>query len=182
MPLFRKRNKEYDKAARLLSEGKIEESIEMFRDIIRADPNDSNSMVALAVALLEVQDDPKRTSEETEEALILLDKAAKLAPDDPVPIFNRGVFYRKLGMYQEALAAFQTALEIEERQPLAVLHMAEIHYELENWEQAIDLARVALTRDPGLEYALTWVRDAMIQAGQLEDAINDIKRAKQKSS
>ncbi|TXT56437.1 MAG: hypothetical protein BAJATHORv1_20026 [Candidatus Thorarchaeota archaeon] len=182
MPLFRSRNKEYEKAARLLSDGKTERAIEMFREIIKADPLDTNSMVALAVALLEKQENPKIASPDTEEALALLDRAASIEPQDPVPIFNKGVFYRKLGMHQEALEAFEMALEVEERQPLAILHMAEIHYELENWEEAIELARLALTRDPGLEYALSWVRDAMIKAGQLEDTINDIRRAKSKEN
>ena len=46
--------------------------------------------------------------------------------------------------------------------------MAEINYELAHWEEAVELARMALVRDPGLEEALSWVPDAMRKAGLLE--------------
>jgi len=47
--------------------------------------------------------------------------------------------------------------------------MAEINYELENWDEAIKLARLALVRDPGLERSMGWVRVAMRKAGFLHN-------------
>jgi tetratricopeptide (TPR) repeat protein len=67
-------------------------------------------------------------------------------------------------MLEEALVSFQAALDIEKRLPLAILHMAEINYELGRWEESIELARLALIRDPGLEGSMEWVRDAVSKA------------------
>jgi tetratricopeptide (TPR) repeat protein len=98
-----------------------------------------------------------------------LDLAAEKAPQDPVPHFNKGVCLRHLGQREEALKSFRAVLEREERNALAVLHMAEINYEMERWDEALELARVALVRDPTLEPNLGWVRVAMRKAGRLED-------------
>ncbi|MGY5852644.1 MAG: hypothetical protein RTU92_03670 [Candidatus Thorarchaeota archaeon] len=164
MPLFSRKDKDYENAARLLSDGEVREAVEGLRDILRDNPYHTNAMVTLAVALLEVQVDLDRESPRTLEAFELLDKAAELSPGDIVPIFNKGVCQRKLGLRGEALDTFQRVLEIERRHTLAILHMAEINYELKNWAKAIELARLALIRDPGIESVLFWVKDAIDQA------------------
>ncbi|MFX1265907.1 MAG: tetratricopeptide repeat protein, partial [Promethearchaeota archaeon] len=173
MPLFgRKKDKEYQEAARLLSEGQAEEASEKLREFLDKHPNDTNAMVSLAVALIQIQKRPALDSPSTQEALILLDQAADLNPRDPVAIFNKGVCQRTLGLLADALESFEAALEVEDRLPLAILHMAEINYELENWEKAVELARLALVRDPGIEGALTWVPDAMKNAGYMDEEGN----------
>ncbi len=176
MPLFRRKDKEYERAAELLIQGEPEKAIQILREILKTRPDHSNAMVTLAVALLEIQKEPALTNPETEEAFALLDRAAEIAPKDPIPPFNRGVCYRKLGMHEEALASFEKALEIQERLPLALLHIAEIHYELENFDEAIEYARLALIRDPGLSEAMPWVRDALEKAGKLEPKGTDIQK------
>jgi tetratricopeptide (TPR) repeat protein len=93
-----------------------------------------------------------------------------------VPPFNTGVCLRKVGELKMALENFQRALKLEKKQPLALLHIAEINYELGNWETAIEYARMALMRDPGVEGALGWVKDAMRNAGRLDDAGNPIQK------
>jgi tetratricopeptide (TPR) repeat protein len=173
MPIFgRRKDKEYREAARLLSDGKTEEASQRLREFLDKHPNDANAMVSLAVALVQVQREPTLDSSNTQEALALLDKAAELKPKNPVAVFNKGVCQRELGLLAEALESFETALEIEDRLPLAILHMAEINYELENWERAVELARLALVRDPGIEGALTWVPEAMKNAGYMDDEGN----------
>jgi len=57
---------------------------------------------------------------------------------------------------------------------LAIAHMAEINYELGRWEKTIELVRLALVRDPGLEESMGWVRIAMRKAGMLDDDGNPI--------
>ena len=126
-------------------------------------------MVTLAVALIQGQEEPNKDSPETQEAFSLLDQAAELNPKDAVPVFNKAVCFRNLGMLEEALSQFDKALEIEDRLTLAILHKAEINYELERWQEAVELARLALIRDPGIESALTWVPKAMEEAGMLDE-------------
>ncbi len=176
MPLFRKQDKEYKMAAGLLLEGNAKEAIPILRGVLEKNPDHYNAMVTLAVALLEIQENPVMTSPETQEAFQLLDRAAQIKPKDPVALFNRGVCYRKLGMLEEALASFHAAIEIQKRFPLALLNIAEINYELENWDTAIEYARLAITRDPALSHAMPWVRDALEKAGRLEPKGTEIKK------
>ncbi|MFW9793390.1 MAG: tetratricopeptide repeat protein [Candidatus Thorarchaeota archaeon] len=177
MPLFgRSKDKEYTAAARLLANGDAAGAIEALEKIIESDPDHMNAHVTLAIALMEVQENPDRDSPQTVEAFAHLDTAAGLEPDNPVPMFNMGVCQRNLGMLEESLVTFEKALEIEERQPLAILHMAEVNYELERWEEALRLAKLALIRDPGLESSMGWVRVAMRKAGMIDDDGNVIHR------
>ncbi|MFW9788767.1 MAG: tetratricopeptide repeat protein [Candidatus Thorarchaeota archaeon] len=177
MPLFRRsKDAEYRNAARLLNEGKVEEAISELRIIIEKSPEHINSYVSLAVALMEVQENPTRDSPETVEAFALLDTVAELDPKNPIPHFNMGVMLRNLGQLEESLVSFEKAIEREERQPLALANMAEVNYELERWEEAIRLAKLALIRDPGLEASMGWVRVAMRKAGMLDNDGNVIHR------
>ena len=123
---------------------------------------------------METQDQPDRESPETVEAFQLLDKASVIAKKDAVPLFNRGVILRDLGLLEKALESFKAAARLDRKLPLALLHSAEICYELERWDEAIEFARAALVKDPGIESALTWVKDAMDKAGYIEDKRNVI--------
>ncbi|OLS21662.1 MAG: hypothetical protein ThorAB25_26630 [Candidatus Thorarchaeota archaeon AB_25] len=169
MPLFgRTKDLDYRNAARLLNEGRVEEAITALRIIIEKKPEYINAYITLAVALMEVQETPTRDSPQTVDALALLDTAAALDPKNPIPHFNMGVTLRKLKLLEESLVSFEKALEREERQPLAIANMAEVNYELERWEEAVRLAKLALIRDPGLESAMGWVRVAMRKAGMID--------------
>jgi len=175
MPLFkRSRDKEYEIATRKLAEGQIREAIDLLRSILSKKPDNKNARITLAVALMQAQDKPSKDDPLTIEALQQLDSAAMMNPDDPVPYFNKGVLLRNIGLLEEALRSFEIALGIEERMALAIAHMAEINYELERWDRAIELARLALVRDPGLEESMGWVRVAMRKAGKLDDDGNPI--------
>lgn len=176
MPLFGRRKSEYDQAAELITKGEIDKAIPILERVIAKGPTHTNARVALAVALLEKQDKATRETEDTQKAFRLLDEAAELAPDDPVPLFNRGVCLRKLDEPEAALESFSAALDVHEQLPLALLHMAEINYELERWDQAIDLARKALVMDPGFEASMDWVRDALRKAGKLDEGKNIIEK------
>ncbi|TFG32826.1 hypothetical protein EU527_09355 [Candidatus Thorarchaeota archaeon] len=181
MPLFRQsKDNEYKEAVKSLANGKTDEAIERLRVIISKKPSHTNARVSLAIALMQTQEKPDLESQFTKEALEQLETVATMAPKDPVPHFNKGVLLRNLSLNIEALHAFETALELEEKLPLAILHMAEINYELENWEKSVELARLALVRDPGLESSMGWVRVAMRKAGMLDENGNVISKTEDK--
>ena len=177
MPIFgRSKDSDYRNAARMLNEGRVEDAITELKIIIEKNPEHLNAYITLAVALMEAQKDPKSDSVQTIEAFALLDTAAALDPENPLPHFNMGVMQRNLGLLEESLGSFEKALEREKRQPLAIANMAEVNYELQRWEEAVRLAKLALIRDPGLEGAMGWVRVAMRKAGMLDDDGNVINR------
>lgn len=172
----RKHDEDYREAASLLAEGMTHDAIDRFRDILKEKPNHYNSLIAIGVALIQIQETPSLSDSQTEEAFRYLDQAASMDKKNPVPIFNKGVCLRNIGMFEEALETFDQVLAIEKKNPLAVLHKAEINYELERYEEALVLAKLALARDPGLEGSMGWVRDAMRKAGLLDDDGNVIRK------
>ncbi len=177
MPLFgRKKDKEYESAARLLTEGKTDEAIEKLREFIREHPHHTNALTARGVALIQSLGEEKDNPLAIQEAMDYLDRAAAANPKDPVPIFNKAVCLRDIGRIEEALALFDQTLELEKRFALAILHKAEINYELENYEEAIELARLAIIRDPALANTMSWVKDAMEKGGMLDEDGNPIDK------
>jgi tetratricopeptide (TPR) repeat protein len=180
MKLFgRKKDDKYAQAARLLADGEVERAVEMLRNFLEDNPDNANAHTSLGVALIHLQEDPSADTPEMKEAFQHFERAFELKPDDAVPIFNKAVALRDLGLFDDALASFDRVLEVEERNALAVLHKAEINYELENYEEALRLAKLALIRDPALEEQLVWVKDAMRRGGFLDDGGNIIVKPKE---
>ena len=175
MPFFKKMNIEaYRAAARLLADGQTEIAIEKLREIIEEEPKHKNALIAMGVALIQIQEQPSIDNQQTTEAFEYLDKAASLSPKNPVAVFNKGVCLREIGMLHEALVQFDAVLAIEKKNPLSILHKAEINYELGNWREALKLAKLALARDPGLAGSMEWVKDAMKKAGLMDEEGNVI--------
>ena len=177
MPIFgRKKNKEYELAVRLLAEGQFEDAIQRLRAIIDEHPNYTNALTSLGVAMIQSLGENKEDGRVIQEAFDYLDRAMDSNPKDPIPVFNKAVCLRDLNRLNDALVTFQRVLEIQERFALAVLHQSEINYELENWEEAVDLARLAAIRDPSTTVSMTWVKDAMEKAGLLDEDGNPIEK------
>ncbi len=177
MPLFgRSKNKEYNEAARLLADGDIDLAMMKLQEIIENHPDHTNALTTLGVAIIQSLGNGEKNPVVVEKAISYLDRAAEVNPKDPVPLFNKAVCLRDLGRAEEALELFDRVLAIEKRFTLAILHKAEINYELENYEESIELARLAIIRDPTVASTLTWVKDAMEKAGLLDEKGNPIDR------
>ncbi len=177
MPIFgKKQDKEYEEAVRLLADGQIEDAIEQLKNIIERHPNYTNALTSLGVAMIHSLGENKEEGSVVEEAFDYLNRAMASNPEDPVPVFNKAVCLRDLGRLDDAVAAFDRVLEIEERFALAILHKAEIRYEQERYEEAVDLARLAAIRDPATTQTMSWVKDAMEKAGLLDEDGNPIDK------
>ncbi|MHA2425281.1 MAG: tetratricopeptide repeat protein [Candidatus Thorarchaeota archaeon] len=177
MPIFgRNRNKEYEQAVKLLAEGQIEEAIDHLRLILENYPDYTDALTSIGVAMIQSLGEHKQDGRVVQEAFDYLDRAMASNPKDPVPVFNKAVCLRDLGRFDDAIATFDRVLEMEERFALAVLHKAEIRYEQEMYEEAVDLARLAAIRDPSTTVSMTWVKDAMEKAGLLDEDGNPIDK------
>jgi tetratricopeptide (TPR) repeat protein len=110
VPRFRySKDTEYKRAAKMLAEGYVQESIDLLRDILEERPDNMNARITLAVALMQAQESPDANSPLTEDALRQLDIAAAQNTKDPVPYFNKGVLQRNVGQLEEALQSFESA-------------------------------------------------------------------------
>jgi tetratricopeptide (TPR) repeat protein len=99
-------------------------------------------------------------------------KAATLNPADASAHYNIGLIYQQRGEYQEAKAAFQRAIEIDEEEIDAHYQLGRIAREEERLADAVQYFDAVVTRAPQHSLYEVWreIGRAYLQANQLEDA------------
>ena len=93
-----------------------------------------------------------------ESALLLLENARKIAPDDPAVASALGRSYMESGMYAQALAEFGRALALSPGEPKAMNNRGAVLLALGQRDAAIADFHRALSRDPCLFDALINLR------------------------
>lgn len=138
------RAQEAQKAAALLSEGKVNEAVVAFEKIVEADPANANSQYNLGLAY-ERRDQFEKAREHYEEAIKAkpdfgaaflaignsfmaqknfvdaitpLTKAVELLPQSYEAAYNLGACYSNSGNYAEAESAFKKAIAINPKEPI----------------------------------------------------------------
>ena len=98
----------------LLDKGDLDGAEAELRRALELDPRSAGALNGLAVVDYErALRNPARAEELRQEGLSLLEKARRLAPEDPQVAFNFGMFYDELGRPQEAGLAWARYLEID---------------------------------------------------------------------
>ncbi len=108
-------------------------------------------------------------AEKYEEAIKNFDKCIDLDPSKPIPWFNRGITYMRLGDYQMAMKDMKEVLQISPESKKAWLNLGTCRKRLTDLKGALLCYRKALTIDPnyadawynlGLVYELKSMRDS----------------------
>jgi tetratricopeptide (TPR) repeat protein len=86
-------------------------------------------------------------SEKTEAAKDILDKAIEAKPENYMFFWARGLVYRRMNNYDEAILNFRTATELAPDTPTLYYHIGVVYYNI-----GIDLRQSALTIDENDEY------------------------------
>ena len=86
-------------------------------------------------------------SEKTETAKDILDKAIEAQPENYMFYWARGLVFRRMNNYDEAILNFRTATELAPDTPTLYYHIGMVYYNL-----GIDLRQSALTIDENDEY------------------------------
>lgn len=84
------------------------------------------------------------------QALIVLDQAERIAPQDPAPVAEKGRIYLEQGDAARALEAFGRALALAPNDPRAMQNRGLALLQLGQWEAAVADFRRALDKDPCL--------------------------------
>jgi tetratricopeptide (TPR) repeat protein len=92
-------------ALRLASQEHWQELAELYREMVRLQPDDPEASARLGSVLLFALGKP-------EEAVGPLEEAARLAPTDPQPRLALAVALNALGRHPQAVAAFEEALRL----------------------------------------------------------------------
>jgi hypothetical protein len=124
----------------LMRAGQYEEAEQLLRAAVMAEPNDSNTIHALAMALLE-----QETREKSEEAVALLQHVGAMLRDEMIALScNMGKALGELGRTKEAIASFQGVLRsypnhTGARYGRGLMRMQEAHFKeaVEDFDQVI---------------------------------------------
>lgn len=152
----------YSEGSRLLSQGRIYESIDNFKESVSRNPNYVDPIFGLAKAYFRL--------EEYEQALSYVRRARLLAKENYDIAALEGRIYTGLGNYEEAESLFQSLLQ---RQPFnreLIFGLAELHVAMGNIENALNNYRRALASDP-------YNRRGLLSAALLYAAQNKVSAA-----
>lgn len=112
------------------------------------------------------------------EALAAVDKASKIAPEDPRIPTIRGLTYGSMGEHAKAERFYAQAVRANPKDPQPKVNRADSLIELGRYEEAIALATAALQDRPNYFEALQTRATAHLAMGDGEAALADIKQAR----
>lgn len=106
---------------RLYQEGNIQGAIGEFQKGLRIDPADTNLLNSLGVCYGVLEDYTN--------ALTAFETAIWLAPDELMPVYNKGFVFLRQGRSEQALDCFLAANKLEPNVFEVVFHIGQIHME-----------------------------------------------------
>jgi tetratricopeptide (TPR) repeat protein len=86
-------------------------------------------------------------------ALRHFDAVVEADPTDPLAQNNRGFCLYHLGKHDEAIAAYQRAIELDRENPSHAYDLACIHHKIGDTEKAVDLLRKTVRNHPDFQAA-----------------------------
>ena len=110
------------------------------RKLLSRDPDNANLLNTLGYKLLSYDD-------RLNEAMVLIDKALSLSPDDPAIIDSMGWAHFRLGNYAEAVKHLQRAMELLDDHEIAA-HLGEALWAIGQREQAMQVLERGLKTNP----------------------------------
>ncbi len=148
---------------------------EFYNQALSQKPEDAKAMNSLALAFFEMQ--------EYDEALQMYLKAAKIAPDDPIPLEKAATLYENAGNRNAAAEMAVRAAEL-------YLKRQEIEKAIENWSRAVSISpehlrahsRLAIVferlgRKPQAAREYLHIASLMQHSGDIAKAIDAVNRA-----
>ena len=148
---------------------------EFYNQALSQKPEDVKATNSLALALFEMQ--------EYDQALQMYLKAAKIAPDDPIPLEKAATLYENAGNRD---AAAETAVRAAE----LYLKRQEIEKAIENWSRAVSISpehlrahsRLAIVferlgRKPQAAREYLHIASLMQHSGDIAKAVDSVNRA-----
>lgn len=152
-----------------LQAGNYPEAENVFRQIIAAQPNHLDSYFSLAMIAMSVN--------QPDAALLLVDRAAAIAPQHPVVLVNRGRVLDRLDRDDEAREHYEQAVRLAPDDPQTLTALGDfvgIRYEL---ERATELYEKAIAVAPSHGAAYTGYSVVLHKLNRLDDAISAARKA-----
>ncbi|HOG15813.1 MAG TPA: tetratricopeptide repeat protein [Syntrophales bacterium] len=131
------------KATRAMQEGRYEESISLFREVLKKNENNVEALKGLGETYLRMKKTP--------EAVAVLEKAHRLAPEDKVAGVNLGVAYNMNEQYDKAVQLWRPYVEKEPASNLSAVIRRQITLAL--YRDAAKKAKEAVKQEALLQAA-----------------------------
>ena len=192
-----------DRAFRLHREGRVPEAETIYREVLKATPDNGDALGLLGTAAMQtgraeeaarlirqaIQSIPDRdhlhnnlglalkAGGREEEALDAFRRAVRLNPENTGALNNLGNLLQRGGQAGEAEQAYLRALAVDGEDPVTLSNLGALYTEGGKPEQAIPLLEKALLGAPDDAGALLNLCNALKSAGRLEEALNCLRRA-----
>ncbi|WCN36307.1 tetratricopeptide repeat protein [Aneurinibacillus uraniidurans] len=163
-------------AARLHSEGKVDQSLQILTDIIEY--TDYDYAYERRAHIL-------RESGEDERALADLNEAIRLNPKPYMYWYARAIIYKDFGDFEQAVADFNEVIkrETEETVISTYYELARTYVQMEDYPEAIRIFKMTV-EDPSREIPIYyyWLSYSLEQIGEVEEAIHYLQKGKESIS
>jgi predicted O-linked N-acetylglucosamine transferase (SPINDLY family) len=153
----------------LHQQGKLAEADRLYREVLTKAPNQPEALHFLGV--LESQ------RGRYEQALALMDRAAKISPKNPAMLYNRANTLRDMGRLEDALAGYDAALRIKKDNVAALNNRGTVLSSLARYSEAIGSFDAALRLNPGHADALINRGNTLVEWDRGADALQSYDRA-----
>ncbi len=137
----------------MMSLGEWEEAESNFRDVLSRSGKNPHGLIQLAASLI--------AQERLTEAEQPLNEAIKLDGDSAEGWFQRGLLYESFGQLKGALSDFETAAKRNRHHMSALLRIAAIHHNNEDWNSAELAWRNVLNVEPENRVARRRIQEAI---------------------
>lgn len=128
----------YNNALELHQVGKLPEALELYYQVISLDPNHYKALNNIGCIMNDLHDNAQ--------ALLYLNKAKELDPEDSMAFYNSGYVYEQKKRYKLAIKEYTSAIECDpffpssyERRSTLLLHIGEYNLAFKDIIQAIKL-------------------------------------------
>jgi tetratricopeptide (TPR) repeat protein len=160
---------QYDLAAALANQGRVQEAIEHYDAALRIDPKYATAHYNMAIALANLG--------RVQEAIEHYEAALRISPNFAAAHNNLAVAFVQLGRTQEAIGHFGEAVRINPNYVAAHFNLAIALENLGKEEEAIGHYEAALRIDPNYAAAHNNLAVALAQLGRKQEAIGHLEEA-----
>ena len=154
---------------RLHQAGDLAGAGEVYRAILDAEPGNVDALNLMGVVL--------QAGGELDTAIVLLEQAAKLAPDYPAPLVNLGNALQLKGRLDDAVETFEKALALDPNLAEAANNLASALNDLGRHPEAADACAKALKLKPDFGEAHNNLGNALAGLGKAREAEASYRRA-----
>lgn len=154
----------YMKAHLLFADGKSQEAIKLYQQIVKIDPRQINAHLALADLYL--------AADQIKEAQAATEAAEKISSNHPLTLYTRAVLNLRLGKIKEANDAILQVLKVAPKHLPSLLVSAQASYGLGQYEKSLKNAELVLAQNPGDIHAVRILAASHLKLNNAQAALD----------